>query len=95
MLQRIARDQCGARSTDGRERALRAKADTIGRRKAMNLRPQTLVRSLFDLERYTARARIQIVRAIFTSAQARRRVFGSADHSGADRTWDRTGAARE
>src|SRR5207248_2063021 len=29
------------------------------------------------------------------SALPRLRVFGSADHSGADRTWDRAGAARE
>ncbi|PYI45709.1 MAG: hypothetical protein DMF11_10955 [Verrucomicrobia bacterium] len=29
------------------------------------------------------------------SARAKRRVFGSADHSGADRTSDRAGAARE
>ncbi len=31
----------------------------------------------------------------FISAPARRRVFGSADHSGADRTSDRAGAAQE
>src|SRR4029453_10390784 len=30
-----------------------------------------------------------------TSARPRRRVFGSADHSGADRTWDRAGGGRE
>src|SRR6266446_8871848 len=29
------------------------------------------------------------------SARARRRVFGSADHSEVDQTWDRAGAARE
>ena len=32
---------------------------------------------------------------LFPSARARRRVSGSEDHSGADRTLDRAGAARE